>query len=381
MTRAAQKSGHFTVSTRHAPERREGHVAVAEIKCRKCSRTETADLPGGRDSAWASGVFRHRGWLVGNGLGRHLCPGCQAQRPPSELTPQARRAAYLRIEGIAPKKPGLRDGALDGRGALSLTLANPDGVPKPDEVQPIDPDILKPDRMAGALSALGTVTPAKPAEEPAKEDAMTTITTAATEPAPAPAPGKRPRSAHDPVKTGAGDRSRDMPIMTRGFKAKSGARTAAVRYLAYAKLPAGSAIDLFEEPGVGWAWKINPPAEPAQPEPQMTKPVTVTPPRQPTREDFRAIQDALDTHYDVDRQRYRDDMTDAKLAERLDKPRGWVTSERDRAYGPEANEVVEKADAKWRAAMVKAAGQLVTDAMELAARVEALQVALAKGPV
>jgi hypothetical protein len=61
-------------------------------------------------------------------------------------------------------------------------------------------------------------------------------------------------------------------------------------------------------------------------------------PRQATREDNRRILDALDQHYDVDRQCYRASFTDEAVASQLDVPRAWVSVIRDQAFGPNVSE-------------------------------------------
>jgi hypothetical protein len=68
------------------------------------------------------------------------------------------------------------------------------------------------------------------------------------------------------------------------------------------------------------------------------EPVQAEQPRQPTREDRRRIQDELDAIYDIPGQRYRASWKDEAVAAKLAMPRAWIAEERDRAYGPEANE-------------------------------------------
>lgn len=94
--------------------------------------------------------------------------------------------------------------------------------------------------------------------------------------------------------------------------------------------------------------------------------------RTATREDRRKINDALDIAYDTDRERYTGDMTDAKLAAQLAVPRAWVSEERDRTFGPEANE----ADAKKReqaAGVLDELGTLKAQFMNLAEKCEDME--------
>lgn len=78
--------------------------------------------------------------------------------------------------------------------------------------------------------------------------------------------------------------------------------------------------------------------EPTAVFPRSVPGVDADQPPTPTRAQVRVIQDALDAAYDVERGRYNGDGSDLALAEKLDLPRAWITTERDRAYGPEGNE-------------------------------------------
>lgn len=111
----------------------------------------------------------------------------------------------------------------------------------------------------------------------------------------------------------------------------------------------------------------------------MTKPktppalvVVADPPRQPTREDLRKILDALDDCYLVDRGCYAKDGSDEALAARLNMPRAWVAAERERVFGPDANEE-DGADLKAIPALVERADALEAQAMTLAEQAEALR--------
>lgn len=107
-------------------------------------------------------------------------------------------------------------------------------------------------------------------------------------------------------------------------------------------------------------------------------------PRQPTREDKRAIREALDACYLTDKGVYAGCDSDAAVAKRLDVPRAWVSSEREDAYGPDACED----DGRSLFALDVIAGdlkRLTDEAMVLATRfeekcreVEALRAKLAK---
>lgn len=92
--------------------------------------------------------------------------------------------------------------------------------------------------------------------------------------------------------------------------------------------------------------------------------------RQPTREDRRKIVDFLDSNYDLDKGCYIGDLTDAAVAERLNLPRAWVSEERERMYGPEANQAGEKLVERYDELVAKA-GVIEQDVVKLMERADA----------
>jgi hypothetical protein len=98
-------------------------------------------------------------------------------------------------------------------------------------------------------------------------------------------------------------------------------------------------------------------------------PPVAEPPRQPTREDRRAVRDKLDECYDEGAGRYSGAWTDTSVALALNMPRAWVSSVRDDFFGPEANEADDayaKAIASLATRLDKAETDLLTvlDTME-----------------
>lgn len=71
--------------------------------------------------------------------------------------------------------------------------------------------------------------------------------------------------------------------------------------------------------------------------------------RQPTVVQNRAIRDALDIHYDEERQTYKGEMTDRQLAEQLNVPAAWVGQIRGQLYGPDRNEADDKLRVEFQA--------------------------------
>lgn len=84
------------------------------------------------------------------------------------------------------------------------------------------------------------------------------------------------------------------------------------------------------------------------------------------------MRDALDEHYDLDKGCYLKAFSDKALAEKLDVPRAWVSEERDRAYGPDRNEVQSQQAGRIEALEARA-GELEANALALAEQAEALK--------
>lgn len=95
-------------------------------------------------------------------------------------------------------------------------------------------------------------------------------------------------------------------------------------------------------------------------------------PRQPTREDKRAIREALDACYLTDKGVYAGGDNDESVAKRLNVPRAWVSAEREDAYGPDACEH-DGEDRKLIPVLIERADQLEKKAMTVAEEAEALR--------
>ncbi|MFT4076863.1 MAG: hypothetical protein QM647_15160 [Asticcacaulis sp.] len=80
----------------------------------------------------------------------------------------------------------------------------------------------------------------------------------------------------------------------------------------------------------------------------MADAVKAEAPRQPTREENRRINDALEEHYEVAKQCYRLNFSDESLAGKLNVPRAWVSDIRDRFFGPNVSASKLEAPAKLR---------------------------------
>lgn len=108
--------------------------------------------------------------------------------------------------------------------------------------------------------------------------------------------------------------------------------------------------------------------------PLETAEMSPTPPntdvRQPTREERRKIVDFLDGNYDLDKQCYIGDLNDQAVATKLNLPRAWVSEERERMYGPEANQAGEKLVERYDELVAKA-GKIETDVVALMERADA----------
>jgi len=94
-------------------------------------------------------------------------------------------------------------------------------------------------------------------------------------------------------------------------------------------------------------------------------------PRQPTREDNGRIRDYLDANFDDGAGRWVGELSDAKAAERLRVPRAWVSALRE-FFGDDTNEAAEKASAQ-ASTLEQAAAALKDEALGIATRAEALE--------
>lgn len=95
-------------------------------------------------------------------------------------------------------------------------------------------------------------------------------------------------------------------------------------------------------------------------------------PRQPTREDKRAIREALDACYLTDKGVYAGRDNDEAVAKRLNVPRAWVSAEREDAYGPDACED-DGEDREALAALIARAGEIYAKGLALAEEAEAVR--------
>lgn len=122
-------------------------------------------------------------------------------------------------------------------------------------------------------------------------------------------------------------------------------------------------------------------ASPKPKEAAMTKPATgkapalavvADTPRQPTREDKRAIREALDACYLTDKGVYAGGDNDEAVAKRLNVPRAWVSAEREDAYGPDACED-DGADRDALVKLIARAGEIYAKGLALAEEAETVR--------
>ena len=126
-----------------------------------------------------------------------------------------------------------------------------------------------------------------------------------------------------------------------------------------------------KEPPVPTAEAVAPTAyNPDNPPPSQASSSPAT--RLPTRDQRRAILDALDSNYDSDAQRYRGDMSDAKLSERLNLPRAWVAQFRADVYGDYDRNERSDADARRLDEAIALAGAAVERLTNMAVEAEKL---------
>lgn len=95
-------------------------------------------------------------------------------------------------------------------------------------------------------------------------------------------------------------------------------------------------------------------------------------PRQPTRDDIRAILDALGDCYLTEKGCYAGDGSDEALSKRLNVPRAWVAVERERVFGPDACED-DGADRKLIPVLIARADDIESRALALGVEAETLR--------
>lgn len=258
------------------------------ITCRKCHRVDTQPMKG---PMLGTKVFRARGWLIGSKRNRDVCPGCRNQSDRREnMSGPAKRAAYNAIEE-----------RLDRQEAGQLGIAPPEPRPPVNTV------------MAEALAPLAAAMKAE---------------------------------RRKPAPKGT----------TTGFTAAHNAARAARRHLGMHKDDAipGVHYKIINEPGGTFGFELIPiPQETTMADPTQSvagkavaPPLVPAAPRQPTPPENRRVLDAMDAHYDADRQMYRGSFTDDSVSQQLKVPRAWVTKVRTEFYGPETNEAALMRGAK-----------------------------------
>jgi hypothetical protein len=389
----------FPIERRPAGD--EGHRMQAKIRCSVCFREDFATVNG--SAGWAGHVFKQRGWLLGRSRGTDVCPGCRRQKPAMAglSTPARRRAAYLAIED--------RKAAAMGSTALSSSLAAHKDEPPGPMAEALAPllermkDQPQEDEMMVAPTA-----PEQPVNlwrggYSSPESAATQAGVALKSQT-----GRTHRRDVD-FEIGA---TPDQKYAWRlkgsdgpeGFElircSAHGGRRASARLSPQADYSAGTparraAEELLKrlgisEPKEGVHFVIEgrdnhrfgfrllgtlgapAAAQPEPPPPDQRRPVVKvdweavaereaalglppSPPREMTREDRRRLRDQLDEVYLPEEGRYRGDLSDAKLAERLQMPRAWVERMRVEDYGDfDRNEVAEKQVADLDAAIASA---------------------------
>jgi hypothetical protein len=172
-----------------------------------------------------------------------------------------------------------------------------------------------------------------------------------------------------------------------GYLSRFDARKAAIAAVAPVKITPGApseGIDYWisQDAHNYWIWTTTPPAaEPAPqpeaqaPEPQPKEPemganmISDEPPPAPapgrewTREERSKVREAVEEHYDDQRECWHGDLSDARVAEMLKVPRIFVTNVRS-IYGPDRN----RSEDLKREAELLAKRQKIDEAVELAER-------------
>jgi hypothetical protein len=105
---------------------------------------------------------------------------------------------------------------------------------------------------------------------------------------------------------------------------------------------------------------------------QMIIKANTEPLRTITRTERRRIMDALDEHYDLDKQRYFKAMSDQKLAEKLNLPRAWLTQIRVELYGDHDRNEEQEADKAKALENIRLAEKTRDQLLEMASKAETI---------
>lgn len=309
----------FPTESRYDPNAAGGRQLFASITCRKCHRIESQPS---KSAGFAVEVFRKRGWLIGGKRSRDVCPGCrnQTERRPDMTAPQ-RRAAYNAIEARLDQQEGIA----------------PAPSPEPPIVNTVMAEKLAP--LAEAMKGRG-----------ARRVGLLRGQTLGT-----------------------------------GYTKRHNSQRAARTRLRDPEAKEGIHYRIVNEPGGTFGFElITQPQEglmaeaiPTERLPGVQPAPAAQPPRNPTPPENRRVLDAMDAHYDADRQMYRGSFTDEAVAQQLKVPRAWVTKVRADFYGPETNEAALMRGAKLDDA-IKLAEAATKTLLDMAQQAEGLATELKK---
>lgn len=313
----------------------------ARIVCSKCSKDEVVPA---NNSGTPNRSFHNRGWIIGNRRNQDVCPECRvAQLTKSRLS--------------------------------NSTILDPGALNAYDKAV----DVLATD-----------VAPVNPVMQEKLKPAMEKVIHAAVVPdKPTPDARHWPEFVHHATPRGP------QYVRTCGFGSKANAQRGAVFYLQRGhnipKPRDGADYIVRQTQDGGWRWMCpnlpvpEPYVKPAQsstPKPRLTPTPAAIPaapekapePMEmpsdavfaelvgdksaltlPTRADKQRIGGGLDVRYDMRNERYKEDWSDAKLAETLDVPRAWVTQVRVDMYGDhDRNEINDAAFKALKEALAQA---------------------------
>lgn len=413
----------FVIQSRREPGAPGGGRTYATITCRSCGSTDETPLKD-KNAGWARRIFKSRGWTVADRAGRHQCPTCgkgvRGLAGKSVREERREGGVHISFVGKNPATANRRDLLADSslaNGALNIAHVRTDDPNGPDHVQDVDPDLLKPERMAEALSHLGHVTqhveapavarppsPPMKTRSPKRKGPVEVAWKATGRPGSLPI---SPKPLNLPEYLVPPEPAKQYKRKLRGYRYPGDAAYTARAYLIACGNPEPQIGRDFivwgDHDEIGWApvtahrqpeLPLTPTVEPVAPTPEDPEPMTAPllqpiPPSRPTRDKLLAIHEKLNVVYVTDGGgRYTGQWSDAKVAEDLDVPLAWVAEERFRVFGEGTdNESVNIALDKWRRDMTnrmaratERQAKAIEELLAVNTEIEAIQAWMSAGP-
>jgi hypothetical protein len=346
-----------------------GHRTYAKIECGFCHHVEWHVA---KDSGVAIRVFRSHGWKVGNKPPQHRCPLCFTKAKASRRRPDN---PAIPPEIGAKLKEKILNGHLRDK-LLRGSVLHPEGphampTPRHDRTDEAPPILTGDEQVVVIMveppikAVRGTMsTPGRTVFTNRKQATM----------AGARATGSVDGMAFFTVPLGDGWTYKLHVNTTEAERTEwRKSRKYGPRIMPRkpgSELGPAPPLSTKELHGAIASGQLHPTPEPTK-EP-MTTTSTITPDRQPTRDERASIHDELTKTYDIVGQRYAGQDSDANVAGRLDLPRVWVTDLRTMFFGDHDRNQQTDRKIKELDAAIELAKAATTKLLEMAATAETL---------